>query len=92
MQHRLAVLFGRLKPYKTLGRAPHRLTDCLRVSGIVIAFDVGLHILRRHQADLMAQLRQLARPMVRSGTGLHAEQVAMSKLFVVIRMWMASLM
>jgi len=75
MHHQLALLFGRLNPYKTHGRASHRLTDCLRVGGIVlIALDVGLHILRWHQAHLMAQLRQLARPMVRRGTGLHADQ------------------
>src|SRR5258707_5253388 len=74
MQHQLALLFGRLNPYKTHGRAAHRLTDCLRVGGIVLmALDVGLHILRWHQTDLMAQLRQLARPMVRRGTGLHAD-------------------
>src|SRR6266436_5479181 len=75
MQHQLVLLFGRLNPYKTHGRAAHRLTDCLRVGGIVlIALDVGLHILRWHQTDLMAQLRQLACPMVRRGTGLHADQ------------------
>src|SRR6478736_5485924 len=74
MQHQLALLLGRLNPYKTHGRASHRLTDCLRVGGIVlIALDVGLHILRRHQADLVAQLRQLTRPIVRRGTGLHAD-------------------
>src|SRR5712671_4149753 len=57
MQHQLALLLGRLNPYEPHGRAPHRLTDCLRVGGIVlIALDVGLHILRWHQTDLMAQL------------------------------------
>ncbi len=75
MQHQLALLLGRLNPHETHGRAPHRLTDCLRVGGIVlIALDVSLHILRWHQTDLVAQLRQLARPMVRRGTGLHADQ------------------
>jgi hypothetical protein len=55
MQHQLALLLGRLNPYKSHGRASHRLTDCLRVGGIVlIALDVGLHILRWHQAHLMA--------------------------------------
>src|SRR5712672_231472 len=71
MQHQLALLLGRLNPYKTYGRAAHRLTDYLRVGGIVlIALDVGLHILRWHQAHLMAQLR----PNGRRGTGLHADQ------------------
>src|SRR6266403_5549985 len=75
MQHQLALLLGRLNPHETHGRAPHRLTDCLRVGGIVlIALDVSLHILRWRQTDLVAQLRQLARPMVRRGTGLHADQ------------------
>src|SRR5258708_19736282 len=75
MQHQLALLLGRLNPYETHGWAPHRLTDCLRVGGIVlIALDVGLHILRWHQTDLVAQLRQLTRPMMRRGTGLHADE------------------
>jgi hypothetical protein len=47
----------------------------LRVGGIVlIALDVSLHILRWHQTDLVTQLRQRARPMVRRGIGLHADQ------------------
>jgi len=35
-----------------------------------------LHILRRHQADLVAQLRQLARPMVQRGTGRHGARAS----------------
>ena len=69
------VIFGSLNPHETHGRTPHRLTACLRVGGIVlIALDVGLHIRCRHQADLVAQLRQLTRPMVRRGTGFHADE------------------
>src|ERR1700751_1337499 len=75
MQHQLALLLGRLNPYETHGWAPHCLTDCFRVGGIVlIALDVGPHILRWHQTNHVAQFRQLARPMVRPGTGLHTDQ------------------
>src|SRR5712671_74964 len=75
VQHQAALLLRSLGRHEPHGRAPHRLTDCLRVGGIVLmALDVGLHILRWHQTDLMAQLGQLACPMVRRGTGLHADQ------------------
>jgi len=35
MQHQLALLLGRLNPHETHGRAPHRLTDCLRVGELL---------------------------------------------------------
>src|SRR5258706_4424975 len=75
MLHQLTLLFGRFDPHEAHGRAPNRLADRLGVSGIVlVALDVGLHILRRHQAHLVAELRQLARPVMRRSTGLHADQ------------------
>ena len=73
--HQLTLLFGRFDPHEAHCRAPNRLTDRLGVGGIVlVALDVGLHIPRRHQTHLVAELRQLARPIVRRGTGLHADQ------------------
>jgi hypothetical protein len=52
-----------------------RLTDGLGVCRIVLAaLYIGLHVSWRHQLDLMAELDQLPRPMVRGGAGLHTHQ------------------
>ena len=53
-----------------------RSTRCAREgAGIVlVALEVGLHILRRRQPHLVAELRQLARPIMRGGTRLHPDQ------------------
>ncbi len=49
--------------------------DCLGIGRVVlVALDVGLNILRRHEANLMAKRPQLARPVMRRRTGLHADQ------------------
>src|ERR1035437_3873567 len=70
-----ALLLGRFDRYKPHSWAPHRFADRLGVGGIVlVALDVGLYILRRHQTNLMSELRQLARPVVRRGAGLHADE------------------
>ena len=75
MLHQPALLLGRFDHYKPHGWAPDRLADRLGVGGIVlVALDVGLHILRRHQPNLVAKLRQLTRPIVGRGTGLHADK------------------
>ena len=50
MQHQPALLLRRFDLYKTHGRASHRLTDRLSISRIIlVALDLGLHILRRPQ-------------------------------------------
>jgi hypothetical protein len=73
--HQLTLLFGRLDLHETHSRAPNSFADRLGVGGIVlVALDVSLHIPRRHQAHLVAELYQLARPIVRRGTGPHADQ------------------
>jgi hypothetical protein len=70
----LTLLFGRLDPHETHRRASNRLADRLRVGGIVlVAFDISFHILCRHQTHLVAELRQLPRPIMSRGTRLHAE-------------------
>ena len=75
MQHQAALLLGRLgldKPHVGPG---DRLADGLRISGIVLLpLDVGLHVGRRHQPHRMAKRLELARPMMRRGTGLYADQ------------------
>jgi hypothetical protein len=55
--HQLALLLGRLDLHKTHRRSSNRLADRLGVNGIVlVALDVGLHVLRRHQPHLVAEL------------------------------------
>src|SRR5262249_26101968 len=55
--------------------ACNRFADCLRVRGIVLLpFDVGLYVGRRHQLHRVAERFELPRPMVRRGTGLDAHQ------------------
>jgi hypothetical protein len=73
--HKPALLLGRLDLHKTHRGAANRLADRLGVGRIVlVALDVSLHVLRRHQTNLMTELRQLTRSVVRRGTGLHADQ------------------
>ena len=75
MQHQTARLLRRFDLHNAHGRPSHRLTDRLGVSGIVlVALDVGLHILRRHQPHLVAELRQLPRPIMSRCAGFHANQ------------------
>jgi len=75
MQHQPALLLGRFGLHETHGRASDRLADRLGVGGIVlVALDVGLHVLRRHQTNPVTELRQLAGPIVRRGAGLHADE------------------
>ena len=55
----------------------HRLADRRRVGRVVLLPpDIGLDILRRHQPDLVPECRELARPVMRRGAGLHADQTA----------------
>src|SRR5262245_1742953 len=73
--HQLALLLGRLDAHKAHGWAPDRLADRLGVSCVVlIALEIGLHVLRRHQTNLVSELGQLASPIVGCGTGLHPDQ------------------
>src|SRR6202022_1843421 len=62
-------------PPKPHPRAATRLAYCLRGSRVVfVALDVSFHILRRHQPNLVAELRQITCPVVRGGTSLHANE------------------
>ncbi len=38
---------------------------------VLVALHIGLHVARRHHADLMAERRDLARPIVRARASLH---------------------
>src|SRR6516165_6991939 len=75
MLHQPALLLGRFRLHKSHRRPANRLADCLGVGRIVfVALDVGLHVFRRHQSNLVTELRQLACPVVRGGTSFHANQ------------------
>jgi len=75
MLHQPALLLGRLDHNEPHGWAPDCLADRLGVGRIVlVALDVGLHILCRHQPNLVAELRQLTHPMMRRGAGFHADE------------------
>src|SRR5215813_13383309 len=65
------LLFG-LDWNEAHARPLRRFTDGLCIGGIVLLpLDEPLDVDRRDQAHLMAQLSDLARPLVRTGTGFH---------------------
>jgi hypothetical protein len=75
MLHQLTLLIGRFDSHKSHARAANRLADRRGICRVVlVAPDISLHVLRRHQTDRVTELRQLTRPVVRAGTGLHADQ------------------
>ena len=68
------LLFG-LDRHDAHGRPRHGLADCGGVGRVVLAtLHVRLDVLRRHEPHLMPKGPQLARPEVRGGAGLHADQ------------------
>src|SRR5262249_26579078 len=70
-----SLLVSRLDRHKAHRRAPNRLADRFRIGGIVlVALDVRLHVLRRHQSHLVPKRAQLARPVVRRRACLQANQ------------------
>src|SRR5262245_43027988 len=73
-QHRY-LLVSRLDRHKAHRRAPNRLADRFRIGGIMlVALDVRLHVLRRHQSHLVAKRAQLPPPVVRRRARLQANQ------------------
>ena len=68
------LLFG-LDRHEAHGRPRHGLADRRGVGRVVLAtLHVSLDVLRRHQAHLVSQRAQLARPEVCGGAGFHADQ------------------
>src|ERR1039458_4992950 len=75
MLHQPALLLDRLDSDEPHGWGPDCFADRLGVGGIVlVALDVGLHILRRNQTNLVAELRQFTRPIMCRGAGFHADE------------------
>src|SRR5262245_42584300 len=75
VQQHGSLLVSRLDRHKAHRRAPNRLADRFGIGGIVlVALDVRLHVLRRHQSYLVAKRAQLPRPVVRRRARLQANQ------------------
>src|SRR5262249_4603250 len=56
VQQHSSLRVSRLDRHKAHRRAPNRLADRFRIGGIVlVALDVRLHVLRRHQSHLVAK-------------------------------------
>jgi hypothetical protein len=75
MERQTALLLRRPGGNEPHVRPGNRFADRLRIRGIVLLpFNVGLHVGRRHQPHRVAERLKLPRPMVRRGTGLDAHQ------------------
>src|SRR5215469_12601074 len=75
MQHENALCISRLDRHEAHGGSPDGLADRLRIGSIVLVpLHIRLHVSWRHQLDLMAKRRQLARPMMRRRACLHADK------------------
>ncbi len=75
VQHQYSLALGALDRHEPHGRPGHRLADRLGISGVVLLPPhIGLHVARRHQAHIMTERRDLARPVVRRGARRHADQ------------------
>ena len=74
MQGEDALLLDALDGDEPHVRPTHGLADGLRVGRIsLVAFDVGLYVLRRDQAHLVPEPDQLPRPVVGARARLHAD-------------------
>ena len=77
MQQRRRLLLCRLDRHKSHRRALNRLANRFGIGRIVlVALDVRLHVLRRHQPHLMAQRAELARPVMRRCTRFQTDHTA----------------
>jgi hypothetical protein len=72
VQRQDGLLIDCLEGHKAHVSPRGRLTNGRSIGGIVfLALDVGLDVLRRHQAHVVAERAQLAAPVVRTTAGLH---------------------
>src|ERR1700721_4825034 len=75
VKHQAALLFGILGWHEPHGGSGDRLANRFCVGHVILLpFDVGLNVSRRHQSYGMAKRLQLARPMVRRRASLNANQ------------------
>src|SRR3954452_4025570 len=77
MQHHGALLLWCLHCHEPHRRPRNRFTDRFCIGSIILAtLDVGLHVLSRHQPNIMPQRDQLAGPIMRGVTRLHPDQAS----------------
>ena len=77
MQHHYALLLNRFRLDEAHRWPADRLADGLGIGGVVfLPLDIGLDVGRRHQPHVVAERQQFARPVVRGGAGLDADQAA----------------
>jgi molybdenum-dependent DNA-binding transcriptional regulator ModE len=75
VKHQATLLLRRLAWHEAHIGAADGFADSLRVSHVVLLpFDVGLHVSRRHQSRGMTEGLKFARPMVRRSAGLDTDQ------------------
>jgi hypothetical protein len=75
VKHQAALLLGRLCWYEPHVGSGDRLANRFCVSHVVLLpLDVGLYVSRRHQSHGMAKRLEFARPVVRRGASLCANQ------------------
>ena len=75
VKHQAALLLRRLGRHEPHVGSGDGFTNCLCVSHVVLlAFDVGLHVSRRHQSHGMAERLEMAGPVMRRSASLDANQ------------------
>jgi hypothetical protein len=75
VQHQAALVLGGLGWHEPHVGPGDRLANGLGVSRVILlALDIGLHVDRRHQPNGMTECLEFARPMVRGGASLYANQ------------------
>ncbi len=75
MQHQAGLLVGRFHRNEAHVRPLHRLANRLGIGGVILlAFNIGFDIGRRHQANRMAERLQLARPVMRRCAGFDPDK------------------
>src|SRR5204863_6898010 len=71
VEHQAALLLGSLGWHEPHVGPGHCLADRLCVSRVILLpFDIGLHVGRRHQPHGVTKCLELARPMMRRGASL----------------------
>src|SRR5450759_5166480 len=75
VEHQAALLLGSLGWHEPHVGPGDCLADGLCVSRVILLpFDIGLHVGRRHQPHGVTKCLELARPMVRRGAGFDTDQ------------------
>ena len=77
VEHQAALLLGSLGWHELHVGPGDCLADRLWVSRVILLpFDIGLHVGRRHQPHRVPKCLELARPMVRRGTRFDTDQAS----------------